>query len=621
MKLEFKKYGLLTFLVVCFLSLASSFSSLVKAEDNANIEVEGLPKPYDAVSLLSFSFGREVEFPQILSSSDVISYRQIFKFQKKGHWQEARRLINKLNNNILLGHVLAQRYLHPTKYRSKYKELKDWMAEYSDLPEAGQIYKLAIRRKSKNWSLPKRPEKILRTVLTPKKQGLVLKLPKERRSLASRKKALNIKNQMRRSLRLGHTLAVKRALKATSAKKYLTTVEYDQYSAKLGQAYFSAGRDEWALKWTKNAAFRSGKYVPQAHWTSGLAHWRLGNKKAAADHFAKATKLSSDNVWFHSASAFLAARAYLVTRRPEKVNAYLQISAKNRRTFYGILARRMLGQDLGLNWNIPVLDENIVVELTEMPRGRRAMALLQIGDTSRAGRELRNLVRGASESVAKGILALAARGKMASLAIRLDHELYPYGGGIDGAAYPIPVFKPGVGFRIDRALIYALIRQESKFKPQAKSWAGARGLMQLMPRTARFVAKAGRFHLKKRSDLFKPEINLTLGQKYIEILLGDKKINGNLFLMAAAWNGGPGNLSKWRKATEYMDDPLFFIESIPARETRNFIEHVFSNLWIYRDQLGQKSPSLDAVSTGLWPQYISQGQDRQEIAQAYVTTR
>jgi soluble lytic murein transglycosylase-like protein len=170
-------------------------------------------------------------------------------------------------------------------------------------------------------------------------------------------------------------------------------------------------------------------------------------------------------------------------------------------------------------------------------------------------------------------------------------------------------------------LIYALIRQESKFKPQAKSWVGARGLMQLMPRTARFVAKASRFNLKKRSDLFKPEINLTLGQKYIEILLEDKNINGNLFLMAAAWNGGPGNLSKWRKATEYMNDPLFFIESIPARETRNFIEHVLSNLWIYRDQLGQKIPSLDAVSTGLWPQYIPQGQYRQEIAQAYVTTR
>jgi soluble lytic murein transglycosylase-like protein len=220
--------------------------------------------------------------------------------------------------------------------------------------------------------------------------------------------------------------------------------------------------------------------------------------------------------------------------------------------------------------------------------------------------------------MSKGILALAARGKMASLAIRLDQELYPHGGGFDGAAYPIPRFIPGGGFRIDRALIYALIRQESKFKPNAKSWAGARGLMQLMPSTARFVAKLGKISLKKRSDLFNPDINISLGQKYIEILLKNKKINGSLFLMVAAWNGGPGNLNKWRKATEYMDDPLFFIESIPARETRNFIEYVLSNLWIYRDQLGQKSPSLDAVATGLWPQYIPQGQNQQEIAQAYV---
>jgi soluble lytic murein transglycosylase len=125
--------------------------------------------------------------------------------------------------------------------------------------------------------------------------------------------------------------------------------------------------------------------------------------------------------------------------------------------------------------------------------------------------------------------------------------------------------------------------------------------------------------LKSYSDLFKPKINLTLGQKYIEILLKSKKINGDLFLMAAAWNGGPGNLNKWRKATEYMNDPLFFIESIPVRETRNFIEHVLSNLWIYRNRLGQKTPSLDAVAAGEWPQYTPQGQDRQEIALANVT--
>ena len=96
---------------------------------------------------------------------------------------------------------------------------------------------------------------------------------------------------------------------------------------------------------------------------------------------------------------------------------------------------------------------------------------------------------------------------------------------------------------------------------------------------------------------------MMLGQKYIKILLSDKKINGDLFLMAAAWNGGPGNLNKWRNNTEHMDDPLFFIESLPSRETRIFIEKVLTNLWIYRDRLGQPKPSLDAIAAGEWPMY------------------
>ena len=70
-----------------------------------------------------------------------------------------------------------------------------------------------------------------------------------------------------------------------------------------------------------------------------------------------------------------------------------------------------------------------------------------------------------------------------------------------------------------------------------------------MPRTASFVAQDRRFHRQdgKRRTLFKPEVNLELGQKYIEILLADQNIKGNLFYMATAWNGGPGNLNKWKK--------------------------------------------------------------------------
>ncbi|MEQ9055057.1 MAG: lytic transglycosylase domain-containing protein, partial [Roseovarius confluentis] len=159
------------------------------------------------------------------------------------------------------------------------------------------------------------------------------------------------------------------------------------------------------------------------------------------------------------------------------------------------------------------------------------------------------------------------------------------------------------------------IRQESGFNPRAKSWAGARGLMQLMPRTASFVARDRRLRLGKKGTLYKPEYNLDLGQKYIEMLLKDGQIKGDLFLLAAAWNGGPGNLNKWRRTIKHLDDPLFFIEAIPSRETRIFIERVLTNLWIYRNRLGQPMPSLDAIAAGQWPVYIPLGQGPIRVAE------
>ena len=327
--------------------------------------------------------------------------------------------------------------------------------------------------------------------------------------------------------------------------------------------------------------------------------------------------------WLASAGAFWAAGSYLGSRQPEYVNTFLKAAAGHPRTFYGLLATRMLGRDMSFRWAVPPLPDGTINELSSKPRGRRAMALLQVDETRRAERELRNLSAGADNRLARGILALASRGNMPSLAVRLDTRLFPNGGGYDGAAYPMPAWTPDGGFKVDKALIFAVVRQESRFNPKAKSWAGARGLMQLMPRTASFVARDHRFHRhgNMRRTLFKPGVNLALGQRYIEILLADAKIKGDLFLMAAAWNGGPGNLNKWRRKTEYMNDPLFFIESIPSRETRIFIERVLTNLWIYRDRLGQPAPSLDAIAAGRWPVYTPLGQEPAEMAESDGTRR
>ncbi len=554
--------------------------------------------------------------PRVLSPGDAETYRQIFRVQDGGDWKRADALIERLGDKLLLGHVQAQRYLHPTKYRSRYKELRDWLADYADHPQAGQIYKLALRRKPAKWRMPNAPVRNKAQNGIQARPSTFKALPAKALNGTDRSKMRHLRRHVSSALRHGHTLVAKRALETREAKRLLSAAQFDKLAARLGFAYFTDGHDKWALKWAGEAAERSGELVPEAHWTAGLVAWRLGTKDRAAHHFEEAARHSSNTDWFHAGAAFWAARAHLVNRQPGKVNAWLEVAAERPRTFYGLLSRHILGKPMQFRWTPPPIIDDTLGALMAEPRGKRAMALLQAGEIAEAERELRELGRGADEHLANGILALAARGNMAGLAVRLDAQLYPRGGGYDGAAYPIPAWVPAEGFRVDRALIYALIRQESRFNPNAKSWAGARGLMQLMPGTARFVARTEGIKYRNQRKLYQPEMNLTLGQRYIEMLLKNDRIEGDLFLMAAAWNGGPGNLNKWRKRTDDLGDPLFLIESLPSRETREFIERVLANLWIYRHRLGQDTPSLDAIAAGLRPVYTALGPDSDEVAES-----
>ena len=84
-------------------------------------------------------------------------------------------------------------------------------------------------------------------------------------------------------------------------------------------------------------------------------------------------------------------------------------------------------------------------------------------------------------------------------------------------------------------------------------------------------------------------------------LLIDQSVKGDLFRLAVAYNAGPGNLRKWLRKAKFAGDPLLFVESIPWRESRLFVERVLTNFWIYRERLRQDTPSLDAVAIGHWP--------------------
>ena len=147
------------------------------------------------------------------------------------------------------------------------------------------------------------------------------------------------------------------------------------------------------------------------------------------------------------------------------------------------------------------------------------------------------------------------------------------------------------------------MHQESMFDPSAKSRQGAIGLMQIMPKTAKYISKNKKVIRNNSTILKNPEINIEVGQEYIEYLLNHENINRNLIYLTAAYNGGPGNLKKWLEKTNYQNDPLLFMESIPSRETRWFIEKTLTKYWIYKNQMGEKSNSLEMLAKGEGPIY------------------
>ncbi len=582
--------AMMTAALVAWLALPGVAPAAPPAVGDENASLMPAP-PLEAVAL-----------PEILSQGDIELYQQIFEVQELGDWKTADRLIRRLENRVLMGHVLYQRYLHPTKYRSQYKELKAWMAEYADHPGALRIYKLALARKPKKEGPPK-PPAAERPLPAPQAEYIAT-VSRQNLTRAQRREVVAHKVRLRHLLKQGSTAAARNLLTSKDVQRLFSAVEYDQARALLGQGYFNAGQDEFALQWAGAAADRSGAKVPEAHWLAGLAAWRLARHDVAARHFEAAAKEPGISPWMISAAAFWAARTHLVARAPAKVNRWLELAASHPRTFYGILAGRLLGQPLSFKWASPPIESAEIAKLADTAAGRRAISLIQIGANPRAEQELKSLATQAEPKIARSILALAANADMPALAVRLDRILYP-SGGYDGAAYPVPSWEPEGGFRVDRALVYALIRQESQFNPNAKSWAGASGLMQLMPRTASFIAGDRGFRGPKRGKLFTPEVNLTLGQRYLEHLIRDPNIQGDLFSIVAAWNGGPGNLNKWWRKTNHLNDPLLFIESIPVRETRVFVERVLTNLWIYRNRLGLPTPSLDAIASGEWPVYTA----------------
>lgn len=512
MQNEVRQHGWRRFLASsAMVALLSAGAALATARANAD-ELSGATLGTGG-STASLDVGPEmlgVTLPQPLDAVNADRYREIFRRQATGDFAGADRLISDLNDPLLLGHVLADRYLS-TDYRSKPKELADWLKSYSGLPEAVAIHTIA-----------------------------------ERKGVAG---------------------------SALVAPKFDIT--------RVGSPDQTSNDKD-------------------PNWMAGLDAWRAKDYARAAAQFEKAALKASQSRWDRSAAAYWASRANVRAKAPEKVSHWLKAAAAFPRTFYGQLAIRALGLEPQFDWRVPTLSAGHGAQLMKSRTGKRALGLLQVGEIDLAEKEFLILQNEGGVGVSDTLLAISQAYRLPSLALKIGAWRQIEGGErLDSALYPLPSWKPAGGFTVDQALLFAIMRQESGFNPSATSAAGAVGLMQLMPATARAVGAPGGPALKD------PLTSMAFGQKYIRRLLDDSAVRGDLFMLAAAYNAGPGNLAKWKSVIRGGDDPLLFIESMPSAETRHFVERVIAAYWVYQARLGQARKSLESVANGAWPTYQS----------------
>ncbi|MBV8526636.1 MAG: lytic transglycosylase domain-containing protein [Acetobacteraceae bacterium] len=546
--------------------------------------------------------GSPVAFPQPLAPSQAARIRQIFALQSRGDMDQAAQETEALSDKLLLGAILADRFLGQHGNASL-GALSDWLSEHADEPDAPVVFGLLLRRLPEG-ARPAGPAAITALALPdavpeetepadrPIKRNSLLD-----RTVATRAQAGNIRSAL-------HLIAASRGVSPAYAALL---------RGEVARALFLQNRDEEAVDLARGVSRNTARSEQSglASYIGGLAACRLGRFETARLFFEEASRAELAPATIRSAGAFWAARVRIRLADPAGYAPWMRRAAAEPRTFYGLLARRALGLGSGLEWQSATLGEADIEAIDDLPAGRRAFALLQVDQPELAAAELRSLWPEAIKNpgLGRALLLVASHAGFTDLAAQLAGvEQSADGRPRDFARFPVPRLAPRGGFQVDPALVYGLTRVESNFEPSAVSRMGARGLMQLMPVTAGYIANDRALTGSQRAQLHDPAINLELGQRYLQYLARLETVNGDLIGLLASYNAGPGSYAKWRQEIRDDHDPLLFIEAIPNGQTRAFVQRVLTYTWIYAMRLDLPAPSRDDLAAARWPRFTPAGQ-------------
>jgi soluble lytic murein transglycosylase len=261
---------------------------------------------------------------------------------------------------------------------------------------------------------------------------------------------------------------------------------------------------------------------------------------------------------------------------------YLRIAGKP--DFYGLLASEELGYVMTLPHVSYVPREEDVAAAGREPGLVRALELIRIGLRAEGVREWLFTLRGFDDAKLLAAAELARRAEVYDRAIQAadrTERVHNF-----SLRYPVPfrdVFREyAKTHQLDEAWVLGLVRQESRFVSDARSSAGAAGLMQLMPSTARYVAAKIGLRNYQHKRVIEVPTNISLGTSYLKMVLDQL---GHPVLAAAAYNAGPNRARRWRDARPL--EGAIYAETIPFSETRDYVKKVTANAMFYAALLGK----------------------------------
>jgi soluble lytic murein transglycosylase-like protein len=528
-----------------------------------------------------------VNTPMLPAVAVPKDWRGVFDAIDAGNWASAAAGIATLPAGVLSPVAKAEYYTAKGSPVVDLASLQMLIAQAPDLPQADQLAAMAVKRGATTPPL-----------VVPERATIVLGFAPVR--YRARPVQGEVAADQLRPILDGLIKADDAAGAEAQLLTYAPSLSVEA-RAEAGQrtafAYYVLGLDLDARRvadtWRQGAR---GEWASQAAWVSGLASWRLGDYNAASAAFQQAGQLAAQSE-LRAGGYYWAARSEQAAGRPRSVEPFLKAAATSAESFYGLLARETLGMDTKIPPDtLAAYDPSI----DGIPNVERAKELARIGEPARAEEMLRHQAKIGNPAEHHALIQLAKRLDLPAAQLWLANHGQP-GARSDAAdRYPNPRWAPLDGWRVDPALAFGHIVQESSFRRTAVSPAGAVGLMQVRPGTAGDVARARGW--PSTGSLTDPKMNLEYGQSFIEMMRRASGTAGQLPRVIASYNAGPLPVSRWAGIND-KGDPLLWIESIPYWETRYYVPSVLRNMWVYQGLNHEDTAALRDMAQHRWPAF------------------